>query len=99
MKRSVPILVSIFTFTSVCGFAEYEELQKTYVQSHQISLSERGIFVYLHDAWVATEAIHSDGSGMYVTHGVGDNFFGWECPKCGTENSSFSNMCKKCGYR
>ena len=101
VKYNSLFLATMFTLSNAFGFEEskIDALNKIYVQFNQISLSERGIFVYLEDAWIATEAIHSDSSGMYVTHSVGDNYFGWACPNCGTENSSFSNMCKKCGYR
>jgi len=101
MKYISLFLATIYSLSGGYCFegSKIDSCNKTYVQPEQISFSDGGIFVLLGNAWLATESVHADASGMYVTNIVDSKFFGWKCPKCGYENSSLVNMCAKCGHR
>jgi len=101
MKYIFLFLATIYSLSGGYCFEgpKIDSRDKTYVQPEQIAFSGGGIFVLLGNAWLATESIHADASGMYVTTLADSKFFGWKCPRCGHENSSLVNMCEKCGYR
>lgn len=73
--------------------------EKIYVQPNQIAICQEGIFIQHNDEWIATEAVHYDASGIFVTH-VSDEWSRyWTCAKCGHNNSAWRNTCANCGYR
>ena len=78
MKYISLFVVAVFTLSAGYCFEG-----RTYVQPNQIALSDTGIFVYLENAWILTEALHTDASGLYVINLVDEKLFGWKCPKCG----------------
>ncbi len=102
MKYISFFVLALFTL-SVAGYClegqTHDLHNKTYVQPNQVALSESGIFVFLENAWIPTEALHSDASGMYVTNLLDEKLLGWRCPKCGYWNSWLVNTCAKCSYR
>ena len=101
MKRVLFFLAAISALS--CGHCSeeptFDSCEKIYVEPNQISFSKNGIFVYLDNAWLATEAVHSDASGIYVSNFGHSKFAGWNCPKCGFFNSWLVNQCAKCNYR
>ena len=92
----------LFLFTLIgmsCGYST-ELSEKIYLQPEQISISEKGIFVNISNAWFATAAICQDVKGLYVEEArIGSEHFTWECRYCHYVNPWYENACQKCGNR
>jgi hypothetical protein len=97
MKQLFLLSVALFSLSKGYCLNEEKISHKTYVQPEQVAFSAGSIFVLLGNTWLATESVHTDASGIYVTKVV--DSFGWTCPKCGYDNHFWDNTCKKCGHR
>ena len=96
-------------FLMFCGFAHAQQEDRTaakfvscekfYVQPNQISMTQDGIFILNEDTWIMTDAIHHDGSRLYISSMSEEWSFSWECPICHHINGPFDKSCQECGYR
>ncbi len=92
-----------------CGFAHAQRedgtaatfvlCEKFYIQPNQINVTQDGIFILNEDIWIMTDAVHHDGSRLYISSLSEEWSFKWECPKCGYENGPFTRSCENCGYK
>ena len=73
--------------------------EKIYLDPNQVAITEDGIFCLLNNQWMATEAVHYDAAGLFITNASEEWSIRWTCPKCGHRNSVIRNACENCGYR
>ncbi len=75
-KWYVSLALVLFSFTS--AFACYfEPCEKTYVNQHSTAVTGKGIFVKINEQWFQTEALFSDGEGVFIRN---LNPSGYGCP-------------------
>ena len=82
------------TFFSLCDGAETG--YKFYVDANKIVFQGHEILVGMGEEWIATNAIHSDDQGFYIT----DARWPWTpffCNTCHLTNPPFNFACERCG--
>lgn len=47
--------------------AKFVACEKMYLHPDQVAISQDGIFCFLNEQWIATEALHHDVSGLFIT--------------------------------
>lgn len=94
---------SFFLFVVICCTACASEksthtiaprITKTYIDPSNVQFDKNNIYVCVSQNWMQTNAICTDEQGFYIIDEQG----GWNCPMCGTYNTS-SYECRKCDYR
>ncbi len=74
-----------------------DSCEKLYLQPDQIAINEEGIFIQLGGEWMITNAIHRDGTGLYVSTAHDEGTFSWECRVCHRKNGPLDSKCPGCG--
>lgn len=90
MRKFLFSLLLIFfmanSFACINDGRHYITCEKTYISPNQVAFSQAGIFVFMADHWIQTEAVYSEQKGLfimnYVTSCPDDYWWCFNCYKC-----------------
>ncbi|HSX03636.1 MAG TPA: hypothetical protein VLG76_02800 [Rhabdochlamydiaceae bacterium] len=104
MKKIIALFYTLSLFFSVSCFSKedvsIEKIKdgiylKFYVSPEQVEFLKSEIYVKTTNCYFITNALFSDGNGMYLRAQIVDGF--WLCPACGLANPDWSNECGRWG--
>lgn len=89
----------LFLLLCTAAFASASDSEdRLYIDQDQVFLNEEGIFVNIHDDWVAVKQINHDSKGLFVSKEENRVSIFWNCPKCHYDNNFWVKVCGQCGY-
>jgi hypothetical protein len=80
-------LALVFFSTTVAFCDCFEPCEKMYIAEEQAAITKKGIFVKLGEQWFQTEALFSDGNGVFIQN-LNPSAYGCPDPY---------NACRNCG--